>query len=160
MNSKNDIHIYTDGSCHTQFRVGAWAAIIINNETEEQLHGYEINTTHNRMELLAVINALKHADINISDLHNIKIYSDSQYVVRLIDRRDKLLQNNFLTKQGNDIKNKDLVIEILYLIDSLKPEFIKVKAHQKKSSIRNVNRDVDKKARKIVREYVQKNCTE
>ena len=53
------ITIYTDGSCHTQQLVGAWAAIIFIGAKKFVLSGTEENTTHNRMELTAIIEALK-----------------------------------------------------------------------------------------------------
>ena len=53
------VEIYTDGSCHTQFLIGAWAAIIFISGEKIILSGIENYTTHNRMELMAVIKALE-----------------------------------------------------------------------------------------------------
>ena len=58
----NEITIYTDGSCHAQKRIGAWAAIVIINIEKIVLKGVEINTTHNRMELMAVIKAIEYVN--------------------------------------------------------------------------------------------------
>ncbi len=156
-NFKESVEIFTDGSCSTEHKVGGWAALILLNNNQIMLEGRELETTHNRMELLSVIKAIEHSKIqNLSD-HKIIINSDSQYVVQLINRKEKLKSSRFLTRAGIPIQNRDLVELIISYIDSLNIEFIKVKAHQKKGDSENFNRDVDKTSRKIVREYVRKN---
>ena len=47
----NSAEIYTDGSCHTQQCIGAWAAIILIDQQKIVLSGRENDTTHNRMEI-------------------------------------------------------------------------------------------------------------
>ena len=54
----NEVIIYTDGSCLGNPGKGGWAAIIIKNEKEEEIFGSEKESTNNRMELTAAINAL------------------------------------------------------------------------------------------------------
>jgi len=158
-NLKNEINIYTDGSCNPVHKIGGWAAILIFDDEEILLKGEELETTHNRMELLSVIKALEYIENqNLTDC-KIIVYSDSQYVVKLIERKVKLVAADFFTKKGSAIQNKVLVEKIIDYIESLNLHFVKVKAHQKKSDSKNYNRDVDKISRKIVREYVRKNCT-
>ena len=70
------IKIYTDGSCLENPGNGGWAAIINDNGNTKKISGSERNTTNNRMELMAPINALK--SMNSND--EIEIYTDSQYV--------------------------------------------------------------------------------
>lgn len=72
---KNKTIIYTDGACSGNPGKGGWAAVIINNNNEKILSGSEPLTTNNKMELLAVINALK--SISSDD---IIIFTDSKYV--------------------------------------------------------------------------------
>lgn len=156
-NSTDDINVFTDGSCNHVYKVGGWAAIVLVGEQEILLQDKELETTHNRMELLAVIRALEFIEDQNLSHYRIIIYSDSQYVVRIIERKDKLKTANFITKKGSLIQNKDLVEQIINYIESLNLEFVKVKAHQKKTEKRNYNRDVDKRSRKIVRDYVKKN---
>ena len=55
----NSAIVYTDGSCDTQFLTGAWVCILLIGEERQQLSGLEMNTTHNRMELLAVIKGIE-----------------------------------------------------------------------------------------------------
>lgn len=151
------IQIYTDGSCHTQLRVGGWAAIIFLEEEKIELTGFEKDTTHNAMEILAVLKALDF--LEKSQNHNttfteIEIVSDSQYVVRILERKEKLKTNNFSTKKGNPIRNVDLVKRLINRIETLPLIFTKIKAHQKATNKINYNRVVDK----LAREQVRKNC--
>ena len=67
------ITIYTDGSCLTNPGNGGWAAIIIGEKEIRKISGSEKNTTNNRMELFATINALKNMEPGIE----IKIFTDS-----------------------------------------------------------------------------------
>ena len=53
------VKIYTDGSCLENPGNGGWAAIINENGNTKKISGSEKNTTNNRMELMAPINALK-----------------------------------------------------------------------------------------------------
>lgn len=151
------IEIYTDGSCHLQQLIGAWAALVFVNGEKTILKGTEKETTHNRMELLAVINAIKHVEANVNIQETLHIYSDSQYVVNLNSRRAKLESKNFITNKGTPIQNLDLVQALLKLSDDNTIEFVKVKAHQKPDGTENFNREVDIIVRKLVRENVINN---
>ena len=53
------VTIYTDGACSGNPGVGGWAAILIFNGVEKEISGYDKQTTNNRMELFAVIQALR-----------------------------------------------------------------------------------------------------
>lgn len=145
------IRIYTDGSCHTQKRTGAWAAIIFYDQKKEILKEIVENTTHNRMELLAIINAVEWVKQQQISFQKIEIYSDSQYAVRLQDRKEKLKENNFITKKGTPIQNIDLVQELIRQIENFQIELIKVAAHQKTNTSDNFNRDVDLIVRELMR---------
>ncbi|MCK5028617.1 MAG: ribonuclease HI [Bacteroidales bacterium] len=150
------IKIYTDGSCNPQYKIGGWAAIIFNTEEKLVLQGAETNTTHNRMELIAVIKAVENVKKHHSKSIPIKIFTDSQYVERIPLRKKKLVSNNFKTKSGKAIQNVDLIQKLINLLESSDIEFIKVKAHQKSSETANYNREVDKLSRKIVRRQIDK----
>lgn len=145
------IEIYTDGSCNTQTKVGAWAAIIFNGNQKIVISGTELNTTHNRMELLAVIGAVEYAAKHAPG-NSISIYTDSQYVTRLSERKEKLYKSNFITKKGTILNNTDLLQQLIRYIENYSIAFYKVKAHQKKSDI-NFNREADMICRKLMREY-------
>ena len=150
-NTSIPIEIYTDGSSHTQKLIGAWAAIIYYNKTKIIIKQVETNTSHNRMEMQAVIQAIKFVDTNYSTNIPIIINSDSQYVVNLVDRKEKLKKNEFITKKGNPVKNLDLVITLIDQIDTHEITFNKIKAHVKDGDIKN--REVDLLVRKLMREH-------
>lgn len=70
------IEIYTDGACSMNPGPGGWGAILLWRKTSKKISGFVEDTTNNRMELTAVIEALKLIKRN----ENIEIYTDSQYV--------------------------------------------------------------------------------
>jgi len=74
------ILIYTDGSCLSNPGPGGWAAIVLDDESKTILKGGENNTTNNRMEIMAVISGLE----SVSNDDDVKIYSDSKYVINSI----------------------------------------------------------------------------
>ena len=120
------IKIYTDGSCLSNPGNGGWAAIININGEIKKISGNEKNTTNNRMELMAPINALK--NINSKDL--IEIFTDSKYVKNgITEWINKWVLNNWKTSKKEEIKNKDLWIELYELNQSLNVKWNWVKAH-------------------------------
>jgi ribonuclease HI len=151
--SNTAITIYTDGSCHTQHRIGGWASLLFIGEEKIVLSGTDVDTTHNRMELTAVIKAVEYAQERYTKaiLH---IISDSQYVIGLKGRKEKLSGAGFITKKGNEIQNADLVQRLLLLVEQVQVTFTKIKAHQRQGAIVNHNLEVDKLSRKIVRDAV------
>lgn len=150
-NTSIPIEIYTDGSSHTQKLIGAWAAIIYYNESKIIIKQVVVNTNHNRMEMQAVIQAIKFVDTNYSTNIPIIINSDSQYVVNLVDRKEKLKKNEFFTRKGNPVKNLDLVTTLIDQIETHEITFNKIKAHVKDGDIKN--REVDLLVRKLMREH-------
>ena len=120
------IEIYTDGSCLTNPGNGGWAAIIKNDGNIKKISGSEKETTNNRMELLAPINALKEIDSN----SQVIIFTDSQYVkLGITEWINKWITNNWQTSKKEDVKNKDLWIELYNLNKSLDVKWNWVKAH-------------------------------
>ena len=120
------IEIYTDGSCLENPGNGGWAAIIKINENIKKISGSEKNTTNNRMELMAPINALK----NINSDDEINIYTDSQYVkLGITEWINTWVKNNWKTSKKEEVKNKDLWTELYNLNKTLKVKWIWIKAH-------------------------------
>ena len=120
------IKIYTDGSCLENPGNGGWAAIIINNGKIKKISGSEKNTTNNRMELIATINALKNLDAK----YEIEIYTDSKYVkLGITEWINNWVKNNWQTSKKEDVKNKDLWLDLYNLNRSLNVKWIWVKAH-------------------------------
>ena len=120
------IKIYTDGSCLENPGDGGWAAIINDNGNIKRINGSEKNTTNNRMELMAPINALK----NINSKEEINIYTDSQYVkLGITEWINTWVKNDWQTSKKEVVKNKDLWIELYNLNNSLNVKWNWVKAH-------------------------------
>ncbi len=111
------------------------------------------NTTHQRMEIYAVLQSLQYIKLQKIAGCEIHIYSDSQYVIGINDRIIKFKASNFLTKKQHPIRNEDLVRSLISCLEELNVRFIKVKAHEKISAYDNINREVDKLARLIVRQH-------
>lgn len=147
------IVIYTDGSCNPKHGVGAWAAILFIDKNKFVLTGVEEHTTHQRMELQAVIKSFEYlAQANLLP-RVVELYTDSQYVTGLSSRKIKLKASGFMTRKNAPIRNADLVRVLIEYSEMTNVRFIKVKAHQKNYD-QNSNREVDLLARKIVREHV------
>ena len=146
--------VYTDGSCHTQRRIGAWAAIVFTGAKKKLLSGIVKDTTHNRMELMAVIKAIQYVKEHDGNISTIRVYTDSQYVTGLPERREKIELTGFITGKGNTLQNADLVKIFFETLSTLSIEFVKVKAHQKKTDILNYNREADMLSRKLLRNAV------
>ena len=120
------IKIYTDGSCISNPGNGGWAAIINKNGESKKISGNEKNTTNNRMELMAPINALK----NINSKDPIEIFTDSKYVKNgITEWINTWVLNNWKTSKKEDVKNKDLWLELHKLNQSLNVKWKWVKAH-------------------------------
>ena len=135
------IKIYTDGSCLTNPGNGGWAAIINQDGEINRMSGSEKNTTNNRMELLAPINALK----KIKGNTKIEIYTDSKYVkLGITEWIKKWVNNNWQTSKKEDVKNKDLWVELYSLNESLDIKWNWVKAHAGNT----MNEEVDLLAKK------------
>ena len=131
--------------------MGGWAAILLIDGEKIILTGKALDTTHNRMELTAVLKAIEYVRKNYKEVKAIGLFSDSQYVIGLTARKEKLSKLFFKTKKGDEIKNAELVKELLEHAAYLTIKFVKVKAHQKKNDTVNYNIEVDKLCRKIMR---------
>ena len=135
------IKIYTDGSCLSNPGNGGWAAIININGEIKKISGNEKNTTNNRMELMAPINALK----NINSKDPIEIFTDSKYVKKgITEWINTWVLNNWKTSKKENVKNKDLWLELHKLNQSLNVKWNWVKGHAGNP----LNEEVDMLAKK------------
>lgn len=76
------VTIYTDGACSGNPGPGGWGAILRYRDTEKELSGGAAETTNNRMELTAVIEALR----LLREPCIVELYSDSKYVIDALDK--------------------------------------------------------------------------
>lgn len=150
------VEIYTDGSCHTQFRTGTWVAIVFLGTEKEVLSDTVQHTTHNRMELTAVIKGIQYVLVHCDSGTLIRVYTDSQYVTDLPARKERIVLQNFATQKGNALQNADLVKIFFELLSARSIAFVKMRAHQKKDDTINYNREADMLCRKLLRKTVEK----
>ena len=134
------IKIYTDGSCIGNPGKGGWAAIIFENEKKSIISGSEENTTNNRMELKAPIEAFK----KISNESKIEVFTDSKYVKQGITEWIKNWKNNnWKTASKQNVKNVDLWKELDNLSSNFDIKWTWVKGHSDVA----YNNEVDELAR-------------
>ena len=101
----NRITIYTDGACRGNPGPGGWGAILSNTNSEKELYGGEKDTTNNRMELIATIEALK----ALKKQCEVDLYTDSTYVKNGIQQwLANWKKNNWRTAARKPVKNQDL----------------------------------------------------
>ena len=108
------ITIYTDGACSGNPGIGGWGVVIIeDNKNETFLNGGDNDTTNNKMELTAAIQALK----AIEKKSAIKLITDSKYVKDGIQSWiQNWKKNGWKTAAKKPVKNKELWIELDELI--------------------------------------------
>ena len=121
------VTIYTDGSCEGNPGRGGWAAILRYNKEELVITGGAPQTTNNRMEMTAALEALQ----LLKEPCAVKLHTDSQYLKRAFTdgwlRRWR--SNGWLTSNKQPVKNQDLWKELWSEAQKHEVQWIKVKAH-------------------------------
>ena len=103
------VEIFTDGACSPNPGPGGWGAILRYGTIEKELSGFASQTTNNRMELTAVVEALR----AIKKPCHLTIHTDSQYLKNGITVWIHLWKRNgWKTSAGTPVKNKDLWITL------------------------------------------------
>jgi len=99
------VYIYTDGACRGNPGPGGWGALLKCNGHEKTLNGAEAHTTNNRMELLAVIQALS----ALKSACQVEVTTDSQYVKKgITEWISQWKRNGWKNSQKQPVKNVDL----------------------------------------------------
>ena len=121
------ITIYTDGACSGNPGIGGWGAVILEKNKEDKfLNGGNDNTTNNRMELTAAIEALKY----FKDKQTITLITDSKYVKDGIQSWiQNWKKNGWKTAAKKPVKNKELWIELDQLMSRHTISWKWVKGH-------------------------------
>ena len=125
--SKKIIEIFTDGACSGNPGPGGWAAVLRYGEVEKELSGGEENTTNNRMELTACIEALS----ALKETCIVKLTTDSQYVVNGIEKgwAASWRANGWRKGDKKPALNPDLWEKLLNLCEAHEVEFNWIKGH-------------------------------
>lgn len=147
------IHIYTDGGCSGNPGPGAWAWVMIDGQEREEKSGFHPATTNNRMELSAVIEALRVAGDKISKDEagsgKVDIYTDSRYVQQGITLWIKTwVKNNWVTSSKQPVKNQDLWKELLATERKVPVAWHWVKGH--------AGHDMNERANDLVQDAMKK----
>ncbi len=101
---KNSVVIYTDGGCEPNPGVGGWGAVLISGEHMKELSGGALETTNNRMEMTAAIEALR----ALKRSCQVTLYTDSQYLKNGITQWLPAWKRNNWKRKGGPVKNQDL----------------------------------------------------
>ena len=99
------VEIYTDGACRGNPGPGGWGALLIAGNRRKTMHGGEHDTTNNRMELTAAIEALN----ALKRPCKVNLHTDSRYVMQgITEWMDNWKKRDWKTTARKPVKNKDL----------------------------------------------------
>ena len=120
------IEIYTDGACKGNPGPGGWGAVLRCGDHEKQIYGGEANTTNNRMELIAAIEAL----CLLKQRSHVILTTDSKYVMQGVTQWIfNWKKNNWKTAAKKPVKNQDLWQRLDDLMNEHQVEWQWVKGH-------------------------------
>lgn len=144
-NSTQEIILYTDGACSPNPGPGGWAALIIMDGKQTTLTGSDPQTTNNRMELTAAIEALKH----IKKGRQITLFTDSEYLQKGIeDWLPRWLEKNW-KGSGGKVANRDLWESLVEVTQNHRIAWRWLRGH----SGNRWNMMVDRLARTAIRQH-------
>ena len=135
---RNDkiLRIYTDGACsgnQSEENFGGWGAVLEFAGHQKELYGGEANTTNNRMEMTALLEAFRAIK---KEKQVIEVYSDSAYLMDCFRKKwyKNWLKNGWKTAAKKPVENKDLWEALLPYVDQHEITFYRVKGHVNLSS--------------------------
>ncbi|MEE9368113.1 MAG: RNase H family protein [Pontiella sp.] len=148
--------LFTDGSAHPTSRIGYGAYLAIPDlnvdfemvETRVQLKRFE-NTSSTRLEIETLIWALQE-----TQPQTVIVYTDSQNIIGLPDRRERMEKHGYRSKAGVQLKHAELYQDFFRMTDSLNFTLVKVKGHNRshqKSQIDQLFTLVDRASRRALR---------
>ena len=121
------VEIFTDGACSGNPGPGGYGIILRYNGKIKELSGGDANTTNNRMELTAVIEALK----ALKEPCNVRLTTDSQYVVNSVNNKwiYGWQKKNWIREKSKPVPNADLWKQLIPLLKIHTIEFVWVRGH-------------------------------
>lgn len=122
-----NVEIYTDGACSGNPGKGGWGAVLVYGNKEKEISGADSDTTNNRMELTAVIEALK----MLKEPCSVTLTTDSKYVCDAINKKwvYSWHENGWKKADRKPALNVDLWEKLLELLEIHKVDFIWVRGH-------------------------------
>jgi ribonuclease HI len=122
MDNLKEVIIYTDGGCEPNPGRGGYGVVLIHGKHRKEISGGYRLTTNNRMELTAVIEALK----ALKEPCRVRLYSDSEYVVNAMTQG---WVQKWIKKRWKKVKNPDLWKQMIELDAKHHVQFNWVKGH-------------------------------
>ena len=154
----NELKLFTDGSVHAQSAIGYGAYLSLSEHrlpveslTAQIQTKRFTHTSSTKLELQTLLWALSETKL---PGHTLAVYTDSQNIVSLPDRRERYLQSDFRAKNNKPLNNADLYRDFYRLTEQLDCTFIKVNGHQRKKEQDEIGRIftlVDRMARHALR---------
>lgn len=137
--------IYTDGACSKNPGPGGWGCVLIYGSHRKEASGSAEDTTNNRMELTAAIEALGMLKRSCS----VDLYTDSAYLCNAFEKGwlNQWRRNGWKTSNKHDVENRDLWEQIVSLCATHIIRFHKVKGHSDNAE----NNRCDKLARDAIK---------
>lgn len=140
-----EVTIYTDGACSGNPGPGGWGAVLLYRDTKKEISGSEDDTTNNRMELTAAIEALK----LLKEPCTVQLYTDSAYVCNAFikDWIGAWQKNGWMTSGKKPVINQELWAALTALTAKHTVVWHKVKGHADNA----YNNRCDELARQAIR---------
>ncbi len=140
----NELMLFTDGSVNTHSNIGYGAYLAVSERrlsldslrTRVKVRRFE-HTSSSKLELQTLLWAL--SDIQALE-SKVIVYTDSQNIMGLPGRRDRVEQNDYRSKKNKHPNNYELYQEYYRMIDQLDCELVKVRGHQ----VSNQKDDIDR----------------
>lgn len=165
----NRLKIFTDGSVNTQLKVGYGACLVVSDENVSFVSLDALNsikdrvkvkrfeqTSSTKLELQTLLWGLGEAiEFNDGSKMCVSVYTDSQNIIGLPGRRERLEKNNYFSSKNKRLNNVELYQEFYRLTSSIECTFIKVIGHQASSKKNDIDRLfglVDQASRRALRE--------
>ncbi len=125
------LRLYTDGACsgnQNDSNLGGWGAVLEYGEHTKEIFGAEANTTNNRMEMMALLEAFRALK---KDGQTIEVFSDSAYLMDCFRKKWYVnwLKNGWKNAKKQPVENRDLWEEILAFTEANRVAFYRVKGH-------------------------------
>ncbi|WP_370931990.1 ribonuclease HI [Bartonella sp. DGB1] len=147
--TKQIVTIYSDGACSGNPGIGGWGAVLLWGEHQKYISGAEDNTTNNRMELMAAIEALN----NLKKPCTVELYTDSTYLRKgVMEWINNWKTNGWKTASKKEVKNKDLWQQLDDISSKHKISWYWVKGHNGNL----YNEKADELARKAIVNFKNK----
>ena len=156
---KQELLLFTDASVHPQSQIGYGACLAVTKpdlslaelKAQVQVRRFE-STSSTKLELQTLLWALD--EIQTTN-YQVIIYTDSQSIIGLSARRERLEQNEYRSKQNRRLNNYQLYQEFFRLTDQIDCQLVKVRGHQaskRKDEIEQLFTLVDRASRQALRD--------